>query len=105
MDTVRMTIDGQPVEVPAGMTILEAARKADIYIPVCVTIRICPPLKIFLPFMPFFTVSAKSKMLNLNSPEKAVVSVWLRWRVRTTWWAPVPQKWPMVWWSQLKMSV
>ncbi len=28
-----MTIDGQPVEVPAGTTILEAARKADIYIP------------------------------------------------------------------------
>lgn len=33
MDTVTLTIDGQPVEVPAGTTILEAARKADIYIP------------------------------------------------------------------------
>ena len=33
MDTVRMTIDGQLVEVPVGTTILEAARKADIYIP------------------------------------------------------------------------
>jgi formate dehydrogenase beta subunit len=33
MSTVRMTIDGQPVEVPAGTTILEAARKVDIYIP------------------------------------------------------------------------
>jgi NADPH-dependent glutamate synthase beta subunit-like oxidoreductase len=33
MDTVNLTIDGQPVEVPAGTTILEAARKADIYIP------------------------------------------------------------------------
>jgi NADPH-dependent glutamate synthase beta subunit-like oxidoreductase len=28
-----MTIDGQPLEVPAGTTILEAARKVDIYIP------------------------------------------------------------------------
>jgi NADPH-dependent glutamate synthase beta subunit-like oxidoreductase len=28
-----MTIDGKPVEVPAGTTILEAARKVDIYIP------------------------------------------------------------------------
>jgi NADPH-dependent glutamate synthase beta subunit-like oxidoreductase len=33
MDTINLTIDGQPVEVPAGTTILEAARKADIYIP------------------------------------------------------------------------
>ena len=33
MDIVNLTIDGQPVEVPAGTTILEAARKAEIYIP------------------------------------------------------------------------
>ena len=33
MDTVCLTIDGQPVEVPAGTTILEAARKVNIYIP------------------------------------------------------------------------
>ena len=33
MDTVNLTIDGQPIEVAAGTTILEAARKADIYIP------------------------------------------------------------------------
>jgi NADPH-dependent glutamate synthase beta subunit-like oxidoreductase len=33
MDTVKLTIDGQPVAVPAGTPILEAARKADIYIP------------------------------------------------------------------------
>ena len=31
--TVNLTIDGQAVEVPAGATILEAARKVDIYIP------------------------------------------------------------------------
>ncbi len=34
MDTVRLIIDGQSVEVAAGTTILEAARRADIYIPV-----------------------------------------------------------------------
>ncbi len=33
MDTINLTIDGQQVQVPAGTTILEAARKADIYIP------------------------------------------------------------------------
>ena len=33
MSTVNLTIDEQPVEVPAGTTILEAARQADIYIP------------------------------------------------------------------------
>jgi predicted molibdopterin-dependent oxidoreductase YjgC len=33
MVTLNLTIDGQLVEVPAGTTILEAARKADIYIP------------------------------------------------------------------------
>jgi NADPH-dependent glutamate synthase beta subunit-like oxidoreductase len=33
MDTVNLTIDEQPVEVPAGTTVLEAARKADIYVP------------------------------------------------------------------------
>ncbi|MGD9349245.1 MAG: 2Fe-2S iron-sulfur cluster-binding protein, partial [Desulfobacterales bacterium] len=33
MDTIRLTIDGQPVAVKEGVTILEAARTADIYIP------------------------------------------------------------------------
>ncbi|NOQ19743.1 MAG: 2Fe-2S iron-sulfur cluster binding domain-containing protein, partial [Desulfobacterales bacterium] len=33
MDTINLTIDGQQVQVPVGTTILEAARKADIYIP------------------------------------------------------------------------
>jgi NADPH-dependent glutamate synthase beta subunit-like oxidoreductase len=33
MDTVNLRIDGQLLEVPLGTTILEAARKADIYIP------------------------------------------------------------------------
>ena len=33
MDIVNLSIDGQQVEVPAGTTILEAARGADIYIP------------------------------------------------------------------------
>ena len=33
MDIVSLSIDGQQVEVPAGTTILEAARGADIYIP------------------------------------------------------------------------
>lgn len=33
MGTVKITIDGQPFEVPAGTTILEAARTADIYVP------------------------------------------------------------------------
>ena len=33
METVNVTIDGQALQVPAGMTILEAARGADIYIP------------------------------------------------------------------------
>jgi NADH dehydrogenase/NADH:ubiquinone oxidoreductase subunit G len=33
MDTVNLSIDGQQVQVPAGSTILEAARSADIYIP------------------------------------------------------------------------
>jgi len=33
MNTINLTIDGQPVEVPAGTTILEAARGANIYVP------------------------------------------------------------------------
>jgi len=33
MDTVNLTIDRQPLEVLAGTTILEAARKVDIFIP------------------------------------------------------------------------
>ena len=33
MKNVNLTIDERPVEVPAGTSILEAARKADIYIP------------------------------------------------------------------------
>jgi hypothetical protein len=33
MSTVKLTIDGLPVQAPAGTTILEAARKADVYIP------------------------------------------------------------------------
>jgi NADPH-dependent glutamate synthase beta subunit-like oxidoreductase/ferredoxin len=33
METVNLTIDGKALQVPAGTTILEAARSADIYIP------------------------------------------------------------------------
>ncbi|UCG09508.1 MAG: (2Fe-2S)-binding protein, partial [Desulfobacterales bacterium] len=33
METVNVIIDGQALQVPAGTTILEAARSADIYIP------------------------------------------------------------------------
>ena len=33
MDTVNVTINGKHLQVPAGITILEAARRADIYIP------------------------------------------------------------------------
>jgi NADPH-dependent glutamate synthase beta subunit-like oxidoreductase/ferredoxin len=33
MDTVNLTIDGQQVQAPAGTTLLEAARQADVYIP------------------------------------------------------------------------
>jgi predicted molibdopterin-dependent oxidoreductase YjgC len=45
MDSVNLTIDGQPVEVPAGTTILEAARKADIYIPSLCSHPDLPPAK------------------------------------------------------------
>ena len=40
-----MTIDGQPVEVPAGTTILEAARLANIYIPSLCYHPDLPPVK------------------------------------------------------------
>ncbi len=33
MDTIKLTIDGQEVEAKEGMTVLEAAKSADIYIP------------------------------------------------------------------------
>ena len=33
MDTITLTINGQELEVEPGMTVLEAARNADIYIP------------------------------------------------------------------------
>jgi formate dehydrogenase alpha subunit len=33
MEKIKLTIDGQVVEVPAGVTVLEAAQSADIYIP------------------------------------------------------------------------
>ena len=33
MDTIKLTIDGQGVEAKAGMTVLEAARSAGIYVP------------------------------------------------------------------------
>jgi NADPH-dependent glutamate synthase beta subunit-like oxidoreductase len=45
MDTVNLSIDGQPVEVPAGTTILEAARGADIYIPTLCCHPDLPPAK------------------------------------------------------------
>ena len=45
MDTVNLTIDGQPLEVPAGTTILEAARKADIFIPSLCYHADLPPAK------------------------------------------------------------
>ena len=33
MDTIKLTINGKEVEARKGMTVLEAARAADIYIP------------------------------------------------------------------------
>ncbi len=45
MDTVNLSIDGQPVEVPAGTTILEAARGADLYIPTLCYHPDLPPAK------------------------------------------------------------
>jgi formate dehydrogenase beta subunit len=45
MDTVKLSIDGQQVEVPAGTTILEAARKAGIYIPTLCYHPDLPPAK------------------------------------------------------------
>ena len=45
METVNLSIDGQPVAVPAGTTILEAARKADLYIPTLCYHPDLPPAK------------------------------------------------------------
>jgi formate dehydrogenase beta subunit len=45
MTTVSLTIDGHTVEVPAGATILEAARQADIYIPTLCHHPDLPPAK------------------------------------------------------------
>jgi NADH dehydrogenase/NADH:ubiquinone oxidoreductase subunit G len=33
LDTIKLVIDGQEVEAQAGMTVLEAAKSAGIYIP------------------------------------------------------------------------
>ena len=45
MRTVRSTIDGQEVEVPAGTTILEAAKRLGIYIPTLCYHPDLPPAK------------------------------------------------------------
>jgi len=45
MDNVRLSIDGRPVEVPAGSTILAAARKAGVYIPVLCHHPDLPPVQ------------------------------------------------------------
>ncbi len=45
MDTVKLSIDGQQVAVPAGTTILEAARKSDVYIPTLCHHPDLPPAK------------------------------------------------------------
>jgi NADPH-dependent glutamate synthase beta subunit-like oxidoreductase len=45
MNIVTIIIDGQPVEVPAGTTILQAARQADIYIPSLCYHPDLPPIK------------------------------------------------------------
>jgi NADPH-dependent glutamate synthase beta subunit-like oxidoreductase len=45
MNLVTVVIDGQPVEVPAGTTILEAARQAGIYIPSLCYHPDLPPFK------------------------------------------------------------
>ena len=45
MTTVTLTIDGHSIEVSAGATILEAARKANIYIPTLCHHPDLPPAK------------------------------------------------------------
>ena len=42
MEEVKTTIDGIPVTVEKGATILAAAQKAGIYIPTFATIPACP---------------------------------------------------------------
>lgn len=45
MNTVNLSIDGQPVQVPVGVTILEAARPLEIYIPTLCHHPDLPPAK------------------------------------------------------------
>jgi NADPH-dependent glutamate synthase beta subunit-like oxidoreductase/Pyruvate/2-oxoacid:ferredoxin oxidoreductase delta subunit len=45
MDTISLTIDGKPLTVPAGTTVLKAARQGDIYIPTLCFHPDLPPAK------------------------------------------------------------
>jgi len=45
METVNLSIDGQPVQVPVGLTILAAARSLDLYIPTLCHHPDLPPAK------------------------------------------------------------
>ena len=49
MNTVKLTINEQLIEVPAGTTLLEAARSADIYIPTLCSHPDLPPAKTIEP--------------------------------------------------------
>ena len=70
MDTIRLTIDGQAVEVSEGKTILEAARTADIYIPSLCFHPDLPSAKDYPPVEVVFHGSRKIENARPEQPGK-----------------------------------
>ena len=78
MKSVNITIDGQALQVPAGTTILEAARSADIYIPSLCYHPDLPPAKngqaVSAVFQGEFKLEAAGKFSPHHDPASACLS-------------------------------
>jgi len=86
MDRVTLTINGQEVEAQGGVSILEAAKAAGIYIPV-----LC-----YHPDLPVATGSQAAKVVYQG--EQRIENAMPEEPGKGNWWVPVPPRSKKAWW-------
>ncbi len=80
METVKLYINGNEIQAVQGVSILEAARKNDIYIPsLCYHPDLSPPRKLKATDV-IFRGNEKTVGDQPQRSLKAVTSAWLKWK-------------------------
>jgi hypothetical protein len=101
MNQIKLSINGQEVEALSGVSILEAARAAGIYIPALCYHPDLPPAKGGQAAEAVY----QGEMPCPRNLVKAADFAWWRWRGRRTWWVHAPQRSERVWLLLRRMTV